>query len=533
MKNTKLNNAAQLTAVAIGVLSVFSCSTTREAKESISNADESIAAISKKLESAQSIANNKFTYDMDSIYVSATPVLRKNAEKLPPKFMEQVKIDGSYTNLRQVSDAFQRLTGYPVLLDVDNPSQYVRLTQTRGNLIDLLNNLCAQTDTSWSYLNGKLIISELETETFFIKALPGDVTVSNQVNSNNGISSQSSGSSLSAGSTGGSSGGGSSQTSNDLNTIQNVQFNLNHSIWTNLSDTVKGMLSKAGNMSVSPSTSSITVIDKPSKILKISQYVKKQNDMLKQQVQIDVQVLTVETTAQDNYMINWNVILKGTDASFNMNGMAGTASGGISTGMVPVFAPSATTQSFTVAANSGSLAGSQLVANALSTSTKSSLVTSAAATTLNNQPVPIQIIEQQGYVSGVSTTVVANAGSQQAITTGQLSYGFTLNVLPTIEKSGLVNLQLSLNLSSLKGLTNFEVTGAKVQLPDMIQRNAMQKVTMRDGDTYVTTGFDSDFNLVSTAGVGSPNFWLFGGGSTAQKTRQKVVIMVTPRVVKM
>lgn len=305
------------------------------------------------------------------------------------------------------------------------------------------------------------------------------------------------------------------------------------SIWVNLSDTVKGMLSKSGSMSVSPSTSSITVIDKPSKILKVAQYIGKQNDMLKQQVQVDVQVMTVETNAEDNYMINWNIVLGGTDASFNMNGMAGGGATGATTGLVPVFTPTATTQSFTVAAKSGSLSGSQLVANALSTMTKSSLVTSAAATTLNNQPVPIQIVEQQGYVSGVSTTQVAQAGSQQSITTGQLSYGFTLNVLPTIEKNGLVNLQLSLNLSSLKALRTFSVTGAQVQLPDMIQRNAMQKVTMRDGDTYVTTGFDSDFNLVSEAGVGSPSFWLFGGGISAQKSRQKVVIMVTPRVIKM
>lgn len=529
----KFNNVAQMAVIVAGVSSIMSCSTTWQAKDSISNTSESVNQLTKQMESGGYTSKDNFSHDMNRIYVSNTSVKRKEAEKLPPKFMEPLQIDGSYNNMRQISDSLQRLTGYPVLLDVENASQYVRLTQTRGNLIDLLNNLCAQTDTSWSYLNGKLIISELETETFFIKALPGDVVVQNQVNSNSGISSSSS-SDLSAGSGGGGGGGGNTSSSaNDQNTVQNVQFNLNHSIWVNLSDTVKGMLSKSGSMSVSPSTSSITVIDKPSKILKVAQYIGKQNDMLKQQVQVDVQVMTVETNAEDNYMINWNIVLGGTDASFNMNGMAGGGATGATTGLVPVFTPTATTQSFTVAAKSGSLSGSQLVANALSTMTKSSLVTSAAATTLNNQPVPIQIVEQQGYVSGVSTTQVAQAGSQQSITTGQLSYGFTLNVLPTIEKNGLVNLQLSLNLSSLKALRTFSVTGAQVQLPDMIQRNAMQKVTMRDGDTYVTTGFDSDFNLVSEAGVGSPSFWLFGGGISAQKSRQKVVIMVTPRVIKM
>jgi type IVB pilus formation R64 PilN family outer membrane protein len=511
---------------------LLSCAATKQANDAMTTTDDAITTANKKLSGPQSIATNNFNYEMDSIYVSTNSVQRKETENLPAKFADSIQIDGAYSNMRQVADTLQRLTGYPVLLNLENKDMYVRLTQTRGSLTDLLNNLCAQTDTSWSFLQGKLIISDLETETFFIKALPGDVQVQNQVNSNSGINSQSGGSG-SAGEGGGGSATSQSNSNTDMNTIQNVQFNVTHSIWTNISDTVKGMLTKQGSMNVSPSTSSITITDKPSSILKVQQYIKKQNDMLKQQVQIDVQVFTIETDAADNYMINWNLVLKGTSASFNMNGMAGGGTGGSAAGgLVPVFTPTATTQSFTVAANSGSLSGSQLMANAISTNTKSSLVTSAAATTLNNQPVPIQIIEQQGYVSNVSTTQVAQAGAQQSVTTGQLSYGFTLNVLPTIEKNGLVNLQLSLNLSSLKALRNFSVTGATVQLPDMIQRNAMQKVTMRDGDTYVTTGFDSDFNTITNVGVGSPNFWLFGGGTSAQGVRQKVVIMVTPRVVK-
>lgn len=508
------------------------CSTTGEVKDSLKQTDDAISQANQKLDGTQSVANNNFNYDVDSVYISSTSIERKETELLPTKFQSQIQIDAGYTSMRQVADNLQRMTGYPVLLDIENPPSYVRLTQSSGTLVDLLNNLCAQTDTSWTFTNGKLVISDLQTETFFIKALPGDVQVQNQVNSNNGINSQTGGSATA--SSGDSSGGGTStgqsQSSGDQNTVQNVQFNLNNSIWTNISDTVKGMLSKKGSMTVSPSTSSITITDKPTNVLKVEQFIKKQNEMLRQQVQIDVQVFTVETNAEDNYMINWNLILNGSNASFNMNGQAAT--GTAAKGIVPIFSPSSVTQSFTVTSNSGSLSGSQLVANALSSKTQSSLVTSAAATTLNNQPVPIQVVEQQSYVANVSTTQVAQAGTQQSVTTGQLSYGFTLNVLPTIEQNGLINLQVSLNLSSLKALKNFATTGAMVQLPDMVQRNAMQKVTMRNGDTYVTTGFDSDFNTITNVGVGSPSFWLFGGGVSAQKTRQKMVILITPRLVK-
>lgn len=516
------------------ISAITGCGTTSSVEQSLAQTRDAIADANTKLNSAQNTKNNNFNYEMDSIYISTTPIQRKETDTLPAKFQNTIQIDGGYNSMRSIADVMQRVTGYPVLIDTDQGRDfYLRLTQYKGNVVDLLNNICAQSDTAWSFINGKLIISDLQNETFFIKALPGDVQVQNQVNSNNGINSQSGGSATAGQGSGGSSASGQSQTQSTQNTVQNIQFNLNNSIWTNISDTVKGMLSKKGSMTVSSSTSSITVNDKPSIVLKVGEYIKKQNEMLRQQVQIDVQVFSVDTEATDNYMLNWNVILKGTNASFYMNGQAATAAGASGTGLIPVISPSSTTQSFTVAANTGDLSGSQVMVNALSTRTQSSLVTSAAATTLNNQPVPIQIVEQQGYVSNVSTTQVAQAGTQQSVTTSQLSYGFTLNVLPTIEQNGLVNLQLSLNLSSLKALKNFSVTGAMVQLPDMIQRNTMQKVTLRSGDTYVTTGFDSDFNTITNAGVGDPGFWLLGGGVSAQKTRQKLVILVTPRVIKM
>ena len=172
-----------------------------------------------------------------------------------------------------------------------------------------------------------------------------------------------------------------------------------------------------------------------------------------------------------------------------------------------------------------------MVINALSANNKASTVTSASGWTLNNQPVPIQVVNQDGYVSNVSTTQMPNAGTQQSLTTAQISYGFTLNLLPNIEDNGLVNLQLSLNLSSLKKMEQYAVLGASVQLPNMVQRNTMQKVTMRSGDTYVLTGFDSDFNSIMSNGVGGASNWLFGGGVSAQKSRAKLVILITPRII--
>ena len=74
---------------------------------------------------------------------------------------------------------------------------------------------------------------------------------------------------------------------------------------------------------------------------------------------------------------------------------------------------------------------------------------------------------------------------------------------------------------------------SSVQLPDLIQRNTMQKTTMRSGDTYVITGFDNMDERIENTGVGGATNWLFGGGVSANKSKTKLVILVTPRIVNM
>ena len=512
---------------------ITSCSTTSEVRQSMKNTDDAINSATKKLDGSQTKSNNNFNYEMDSIYISNTPVKRKETEFLPPIFQNQIQMDNSFNSMRQIADTLNRVTSYPVLLNIENEKDFwVRVTQNKGNLVDLLNNISAKTDTSWSYKDGKIVIADLQTKTFTIPSLPGSVDVSNQVNSTNGMQSQTNGNS-SAGSGSSSGGGGSSSASGDQNTIQKVKFDVTTNIWTNLDNTIKSMLSKSGKIMIMPSTSSLTVTDKPSVIMAVDEFIKTQTEMLKKQVQIDVQVISVETSASDNYGINWNLMLKGYNASFSINGQPGAGtSAPVDASLIPVFVPNSTTQSFTIGANTGDLSGSQMVINALSTNNKTSNVMTASGWTINNQPVPIQVVTQEAYVQSVQTTLVAQTGSQQSAIAGQVNYGFTLNILPNIQDNGIINLQFSLNLSSLKEMKQIAIIGGSMQLPNMVQRNTMQKVTMRSGDTYVLTGFDSDFNSLMNNGVGGASNWLLGGGVSAQKSRSKLVILITPRIVK-
>lgn len=537
-------NVLKILTLYILVNLITSCAITHlpgDVKNSIGQTESGINSATNKLSEAKSIQKNNFVDHTSTGYFGNQVIMENNADFLPPVFNNQIQIDKEFYGMRSIATGLTDLTKVPTILDLsgtqDNSSDscsVVRITQQEGNLIDLLNSIAAKCDLSWSYRDGKIVLSETETKSWSIKNIPGEIQVQNNINNNSGIQSQSGSNGSSTGGSGGSGTTGQSQATSDQSTTQNVKFNLSNNLWSNLQDGVKNILSKSGKFTVSPSTSSITVTDKSSVIMRVDRYIKNQNDIMSRQVQVDIQILNVDVDATDNYGINWGLALSaGIDSTFTINGQAISGSGSTSAFTPsPVFVPTATTQAFTVGTNSGNLSGSQLIINALSTLSKTSLVTSTAVTTLSNQPVPVQFVDQQGYLASISNTQTQTS-SQISLTPGQVTTGISLNVLPVIQNDGTVFMQLSINISSLKQISEFSSQGASVQLPETLQRNLMQKAVIHSGDCFVVTGFDSDDQRLTNSGVGGPYEWFLGGGVSANKTRTRMVILVTPRVVNM
>lgn len=548
--------------VSLNLLSLVGCSITtlpKDVRNSIGQTDTGIQNATDKLSKARSIKQDNFINHTSTGYFGDQVIMQNNTDFLPPIFSNQIQVDKQFYGINSVATTINELTGIPTMVDKADDSGNsdecgdARITQQSGNLIDLLNSISARCDLAWSYHDGKIVLSDTETRTWSIKNIPGDIQVQNQINNNAGIQSQGS-SGGSTGSGGGGATGATSQAQSNQSTTQNITFNLQNNIWNNISDSIKAILSKAGRMTISPSTSSVMVTDRPSVLLKIDNYIKNQNSIMKRQVQIDVQVLNVDVNAADNYGINWNAVLNWSGGNFTINGQpvagaggetgggSGTGGGGtggstLSGGINPIFIPTNTTQAFTFGSTAGAFNGSNLIINALSSIAKTSLVTSTAVTTLSNQPVPIQFVDQMAYLASVQTTMSGGGPSggfsQTALTPGQLTTGFSLNVLPVVQANGNVFLQLSINISVLKNMAQYTSNGSSIQLPDILQRNLMQKAVVRNGDTFIVTGFDSDTQALTNTGVGGAYNWLFGGGVSANKARTRMIILVTPRVVNM
>ena len=505
-------------------------------QKNISQTNANLESTSQQLTSAHDVQQKNFVKNLDTVYFGSNITLLKNVN-LPPVFNEPIQIDQIFYNLNQFADVINKISGVPVLVQTNSDDiRALRITQSSGSLADILDQVTSKIDMGWTYHNGTILIQQDETRTWSIKNIPGNLKLQNEINNIAGISGSSGGTSNSASSSG--SGGGATAPSTSTatsaqQTTQDLQFSYSGDYWKALDNAIKGIISKAGSYSINDQTSSVTVTDRPSYLEKIGTYIDKQNALMSRQVVIDIEVLSVETTATDNYGINWNLALSGSNASFQINGQAAqtSSSGGTAFVPSPVFVPSATTQAFTLTSNSGSLSGSQIILNALSSITKVSNVVSTAAATLSNQPVPINFTDQINYLASVATIVTVNVGSQTSLTPGQLSVGFSMNILPVVEDDGMVRIQASISMSNLQSMTTFASGGSSIQLPQIGNRSFMQKAAVRNGDTFVVTGFDAGTNNLNQTGVGGVNNWLLGGGVTATNTRQKLVILITPRIV--
>ena len=409
-----------------------------------------------------------------------------------------------------------------------------------GPVSGLLDVVASRFGTHWTYTGGSILFYNLETRTLELDAIPGDSALAANVigggqsgssggssGSSGGASSPGGGAGGVAGGAGGSapSGGGSSGSNGDASGSQ-TSVTSTLSVWNDIKSAVNSMLSSSGKAVVSPATGTIMVTDDPVYVARIAKYIEQENEILSKQVLLEVKVLSISRTDADQYGINWNAVFNSLSKNVGITATnafpAGPGVGTLAMNILPTAGgsnPDATIRQF---------AGSGAIINALSTQGKVSLVTSSTIVTLNNQPVPIQVGTQTSYLASVSNTVTANVGATSSLSPGVVQTGFNMNLLPHLLDGQRVMLQFSVNISSLKNLNTVSSGGNTIQVPEIDSRDFLQRVSMRSGETLLLSGFEQTAANLNKQGIGSADNMALGGGVSASRTRDIVVIMITP-----
>lgn len=375
-----------------------------------------------------------------------------------------------------------------------------------GELTGLLNAVTARLGLSWRYRDGVISVFQLDTRFFKVYSIPTATSMDSVV---------ASGASTAAGVQGGGGGSGSSSSS------QTTNVSLRTNSTDDLTKTVASMLTPGvGRMATSPSSGTVTVTDTPESLDRIGNYIDDLNVFATKQVLLNVKILSVTMNDSDEFGINWNVIYQSLADQYGI-------------GLVSSFANSGDAISGAVSILEGSsrFSGSQLVVNALSKQGKVSVLTQPSVTTLNMEPVPVQIAKQTSYLAQSTTTLTADVGATTSLTPGTVTTGFNMNLLPYIlPDSQTILLQYSLNLSSLNSIRRVESGDNAIEIPEVDNRILSQKVRIRSGETLVLSGFEQSTKGNDRSGVGNPRFWLFGGGVGATDKREVLVVLITPIV---
>ncbi|MBP0597298.1 PilN family type IVB pilus formation outer membrane protein [Herbaspirillum sp. LeCh32-8] len=412
----------------------------------------------------------------------------------------------------------------PTFTDMPNG---VRIAYNSGSLKGLLDTAAARFGVSWKFSEGVIQFFHTESRNFQISAIPGDstfsATVTSGATSTGGTAGTSGGGSGSGGGAGGGGAGGGGGV--NANNTQNTAVASKLSVYTGIESAIKVMLSAYGKVLASPATGSITVVDTPDSLERIATYIDGENKSLSRQIAINVTVLSVTLSDDDQYGINWKAVYNSLNSTF---GISNAYEGALSTGLV----------SFTAgipAGGTSGFSGSQAVIQALSQQGKVRRQTTASVVTLNNQPVPVQVARQTTYLQSLQSSLVAQVGTTTSLTPGVVTAGFNMSILPHMLTNGTVMLQFSTDISTLRRIRQItastDSTGratALIESPELDTRNFLQRVAMKSNETLIISGFEQTDENLGRSGVGDPKNLLLGGGVSATTNKEVIVVLITP-----
>ena len=391
----------------------------------------------------------------------------------------------------------------------------------KGNVSGLLNAVTSRLGLSWRYADGVVVIYNLDTRVFKLHNIPTSVAMNSTITS--GSTTSTGVSSTGSGMGGGGAAGGSNGVAGMSGSNQSTVVSLETNPVSDLASQIDSLLTpNRGRAAYSRSTSTVTVTDTPEVLDRIGMLVDTLNRSMTIQVMLNIKVMAVQVSNSNEFGINWNLIYNNLANQYGLGLVNNTAG-----------AQDAITGSLTILEGSSRFSGSNLLINALAQQGTVSMITEPTVTTLNMEPVPVQVADQTGFIARTQTLLTGGAGdfAQVSREPGQVTTGFSMNVLPhVLPDEETVLLSFSVQMSDLKRLRSIGEPDNLIESPDLSNRSFRSTTRLRSGQTLVLSGYDQQVSRNDRRGAGDARNWLFGGGRSTSKNREVIVILITPQV---
>ncbi|PKU22589.1 type II secretion system secretin GspD [Telmatospirillum siberiense] len=236
-------------------------------------------------------------------------------------------------------------------------------------------------------------------------------------------------------------------------------------------------------------------------------------DILPLQVRIDAAI--AEVTLTDDLQYGTQFYLK----HGGVNGLLTTASTS-STSL------SGTYPGFVLTAKSGS---AELVLSALSSVTNVRILSSPQIMVLDNQPARLLVGNLVPYLKETSQSTLTSTSS----VVSSIDYretGIILDVVPRVNKGGLVTLDLSQEVSAVQSTSS-----GNIESPTFTDRAVRSRIVVQDGQTVGLAGLISDTDSQENSGLpflkDIPGLGFLFSTQTNSRTRTELLVLITPHVI--
>lgn len=253
----------------------------------------------------------------------------------------------------------------------------------------------------------------------------------------------------------------------------------------------------------------------------------KQLDSTPRQVMIEAIVASVELTDNLTFGVKWNLgNVKAAPFGQHVKGPLGF------TNLTDPFkTTSSSTFAYTGIDNSGNI---RLAIEALAEDNKAKILSSPHILVADNREARIQVGTQIPIATATTTTPIGTGSGTVNTTSSSIQYkdtGTILKVKPQVNDSGLISLEIGQEVSSAKtvpvlGTDQFVISKSEVST----------NLVAQDGQTIVIGGLVSETEDFSRSGIPVlskiPLLGYLFGQTTDKTTRQELIILLTPRVLR-
>jgi type IVB pilus formation R64 PilN family outer membrane protein len=396
-------------------------------------------------------------------------------------------------------------------VSVQSSPSLIRGLKYQGDIRGLLDMAASGLGLSWRSDSSGVYFYQQDTRTFQLVILNTKVNSSASINSGSGNQ---------LGSGGGTSGG----TTGDISSNQKTDYGMNSDLYDDIKKTVEQMVTpKSGRFWLSSATGTLSVTDTPDVLNRIGRYIEYQNKVLSRQVQLNIQIVSVNQTRNEQMGLDWGLVYKSLqNVGASLTGSMANASSSAASAGISILD--------TASGNAAKFSGSSLLIHALSEQGNVSMALNQTDPTANLTPVAYQLSKSTGMLTSSSSTATANVGVTSTMTTTNVTTGLFMTMLPFIQENGDVQLQFAFSYTSPPDIKSFVSRDGNTRndTADTSTEGLARKVNLRSGQTLVLTGSEQQNISADKQGTFTPGNFILGGGQTGSRGRTTLVIMITP-----